>query len=81
MTKRLQVLFEEDEYDEIKACARRERLTVAEWVRRSLRQSRTHSMNAIDDKLRALDRASHHCYPTCDIHEMLADIDRGREAG
>lgn len=40
MTKRLQVLFEDDEYRALQRSAREERMTVAEWVRQTLRQAR-----------------------------------------
>jgi Arc/MetJ family transcription regulator len=37
---RLQVVMSDDEYDEIRETARRNRTTVSEWVRRALRQYR-----------------------------------------
>jgi len=40
MTKRLQVLLDEAEWRQIQRSARAERTTVAEWVRRALRQAR-----------------------------------------
>ena len=40
MTKRMQVLLEEDEFAEIRRVARRHRMTVAEWVRQALRRAR-----------------------------------------
>lgn len=80
MTKRLQVLFEEDEYLEIKATADRERMTVAEWVRQALRVARTERSHSLDAKLRAVADAARNDFPTADIEDMLADISRGREA-
>lgn len=38
--KRLQVIFGEDELHEIQRVARRHKLTVAEWVRQTLRAAR-----------------------------------------
>ena len=38
MTKRLQVLLDDDELRMIQRLARRDRLTTAEWVRRRLRE-------------------------------------------
>lgn len=35
MSKRLQVLLDEEELEEIRAVVRRKRMTVAEWVRQS----------------------------------------------
>lgn len=40
MSKRLQVLMEEAEWDDIQAAAERARLTVSEWVRQVLREAR-----------------------------------------
>lgn len=39
MTKRLQVLFD-DEYVDLQRVAREDRMTVAEWVRQALRPAR-----------------------------------------
>lgn len=54
MTKRPQVLFDEEEYREIQGCARSQRMTVAEWVRQALRKARDDSPVRVDAKLRAL---------------------------
>ena len=82
MTKRLQVLLEEDEFDEIKAAAKLERQTVSEWVRQRLRGDRSKrppgAYKSQEEKLRALHEASKHSYPTCDIDQMLAEIEKGR---
>jgi Arc/MetJ family transcription regulator len=43
MSIRLQVVMSQDEHDEVRAAAARDRLTVSEWVRRSLRSARGHS--------------------------------------
>ena len=79
MTKRLQVLFDDDEYREIKASAAKERMTVAAWVRQVLRRAQTQRPESIESKLAALSRASQHSYPTSDIDELLEEIDRGRD--
>lgn len=78
MTKRLQVLLEDEELSEIRRAARRRRVSVSEWVRSALRQAR-----AVDagrpgaEKLRALRAATRYEFPTGPIDEMLADIERG----
>ena len=78
MSKRLQVILDDEEFDEIRATAERSRMTVAEWVRRSLREARaTEPRRTVEERL----RASAHEFPTGDIDEMLADISRGRSAG
>jgi hypothetical protein len=40
MSKRLQVLLADDEMADIQTLAKREQLTVGEWVRRTLREAR-----------------------------------------
>ncbi len=82
MSKRLQVLLDEEELEEIRRSARRERMSVAEWVRRSLRRARMQEPTAsVETKLSALRQAVSHSYPTADIDEMLAEIERGYGAG
>jgi predicted 2-oxoglutarate/Fe(II)-dependent dioxygenase YbiX len=78
MSKRLQVLLEEDELDEIREIARRQRTTVAQWVREAIREARRRSP-AKDRaaKLQAIQRASECEFPTGDIRRMLAEIERG----
>ena len=78
MSKRLQVLFEDEELEEIRRVARAHRMTVAEWVRQSLRVARAgESTGDVDAKRRALGRAVSHAFPTGDVETMLADIERG----
>jgi len=77
MAKRLQVLLDEEEYREIQGVARRQRLTVAEWVRQTLRQARRNDAGTIDAKLRAIAEASQHSFPTADIEDMLQEIEAG----
>jgi hypothetical protein len=80
MSKRLQVLFEEDELDEIRAVAQRQRMTVAEWVRQALRAAlRQQPRAGIERKLAAIRTASGHDFPTADIDTMLAEIAHGYE--
>jgi hypothetical protein len=78
MTKRLQVLFEDDELGEIQRLARRHRMTTAEWVRRSLRAARDAESGAdVSEKLAAVRTAAAHSFPTADIETMLDEIERG----
>jgi hypothetical protein len=79
MIKRLQVLLDEEELAEIQRVARRQRLTTAEWVRRSLRAAReADGATSTTDKLAAIRRASAHAFPTGDIETLLDDIERGQ---
>jgi hypothetical protein len=78
MQKRLQVLMDEEEYLEIQSAARRQRMTVAEWVRQTLRKSRDGQSGIAEHKLRALSVAARHQYPTADIDIMLKEIEAGQ---
>ncbi len=78
MTKRLQVLFDEDEYREIQTVARRHRVTVAEWVRQALRSARADQPGTVEAKLRSIADASRHQFPTADIEDMLREIEAGQ---
>ena len=63
---------------DIHRSAKREHLTVGEWVRRVLRDARA-SRPAIDPetKLRAVRRGARYSFPTADIERMLSEIERG----
>lgn len=78
MTKRLQVLFEDDELSEIQALARRRRQTTAAFVRDALRAARE-SMEypSVETKLRAIREAVDYAYPAGDIDAIRAEIERG----
>ncbi len=78
MAKRLQVLLDEEEYAEIQGVARRQRMTVAEWVRQALRQARADRHGTVDAKLRAIAKATRHEFPTADIDDMLEEIAAGQ---
>lgn len=78
MTKRLQVLFEDDELRELQRLARQHRMTTAEWVRRSLRAARDAESGAdVGQKLSAVRAAAGHAFPTGDIDVLLGEIERG----
>lgn len=78
MTKRLQVLFEDAEMREIQRVARRNRVTVAAWVRSTLRSARAaESDKDVRSKTAALRRSGVYSFPTGDIDQMLAEIERG----
>jgi len=78
MSKRLQVLVDETELDEIRQAARSHRMTVAEWVRQALRDAREREpQRSTEAKLDAIRHAARHHYPTADIDQMLAEIERG----
>lgn len=78
MSKRLQVLLPDSEMEEIRRFARRHRLSVGEWVRQILRAARNREP-AVDPgtKLKAVRRAVEYSFPTADIRNMIAEIERG----
>jgi hypothetical protein len=77
-TKRLQVLLEQHELTELKRAARRRQVTVADYVRRALRQARAADSDAdTRRKLTLIDEAARHEFPTADIDQMLAEIEQG----
>ena len=78
MTKRLQVLFDDEEYRGIQRVARECHMTVAEWVRQSLREARMARQSITEAKLRALDEATRHSFPVGDIETMLREIEANR---
>ena len=78
MSKRLQVLLPDQEMTDIQRLAKREHLTVGEWVRRALRQARASRPAAEPQtKLTAIRRAAAYSFPTSDIERMLSEIERG----
>lgn len=81
MSKRLQVLLPDQEMTEIQRFARRERLTVGEWVRRVLRDAREQRPSKDPEaKLKAVRRSVEYSFPTADIEQMNAEIERGYHA-
>ncbi len=81
MSKRLQVLLPDQEMTEIQRIARREKLTVGEWVRRVLREAREQKpTNDREAKLKAVRRGAGYSFPTADIDEMNREIERGYQS-
>lgn len=78
MSKRLRVLVPDREMLEIQRLARAERITVGEWVRRTLREARSRKpATDPESKLKAVRRAAYFAFPTADIETMLDEIERG----
>ena len=78
MSKRLQVLLDDEEYREVGDLARRHRMTVSEWVRRALRRAEECEPSVeAGRKLEAVRAAVHHEYPTADINQMIREIEQG----
>jgi hypothetical protein len=78
MAKRLQVILQDAEYREVQRAAGAQHLSIAAWVRQALAMARRRE--PVGDTGRKLDvvrAAARHAYPTADIDDMLADIERG----
>jgi hypothetical protein len=82
MSQRLQVLLDKREFTEIRRVARRQRMTVAEWVRQALRAARQDAPR-VDPrhKLAAVHEAFRGAYPAPDLAQMLAEIEQGYAGG
>ena len=82
MSKRLQVLLDEEEFEEIRQTARGQRLTVAEWVRQALRAARRREpLGDASRKVEVVRAAARHSFPAGEIQDMLAEIARGYQPG
>ncbi len=78
MTRRLQVLLEDEELTEIRELARRRHQTTAAWVREALRRARdTSTWPETGRKLQVVREAATHAHPAGGIDEMLEQIERG----
>ncbi len=64
--------------EEIRRMAKREQVTVGEWVRRALRAARSRQpLSEPQIKLKAIRKAAEYTFPTADIQKMLAEIELG----
>ena len=82
MAKRLQVILEDPEYREIKRAARSRRMSIAGWVREALNQAqRREPVGGVGKKLAVIRAAARMGYPTGDIGQMLAEIEKGYGSG
>jgi hypothetical protein len=78
MSKRLQVLLDEEELAEIQRLAKRRHQTTAAWVRDALRVARdTAGSGEIERKLKVIREASQYSFPAPDIEQMLEETERG----
>ena len=78
MAKRLQVLLDDAELRELRRVAKAQRMTVAEWVRQTLRAARLRQpLGDAPSKIAAIRVAARHAFPTGPLEDMLTDIERG----
>ena len=78
MVRQLQILLDEDEHTKIQRIARRQQVTVTEWVREALRKAAINHRKTAAAKLRAIDDATSHRFPTADIDVMLTEVQHGQ---
>jgi len=82
MSKRLQVVLKDPEYREIQNAARSRNMSIAEWVRQALSQvRRSEPSGSAGKKIEAIRAAARFEFPTADIDQMLAEIERGYGVG
>ena len=78
MSKRLQVILDEEEMRAIQDIAKRHRTTVAAWVRQTLRSARRQEPRVeAERKLKVIRNAVRLKFPSGDIQQMLSEIERG----
>jgi hypothetical protein len=78
MSKRLQVILDDEELEQIQRVARKHHMTTAAWVRQVLRKAqRGEPRGDAKKKLAVVRSAVAHDFPTADIDQMLREIERG----
>jgi hypothetical protein len=78
MSKRLQVILDDEEMREIQRLADLEKTSVAEWVRRALRAARLRQPNeSTETKIQCVRAAVKHAFPVSDMDDMLEEIESG----
>lgn len=82
MSRRLQVEVDNREFEQIEKLARRQRMSVDDWVLKVLREAHRNQPQRstgeeTESKLALLDRAMEYEFPTADIDQMLAEVQRG----
>ena len=79
MSKRLQVIMPEDEFEAIQRAARRRGKRVSELVRESLRRTAAEGVDEDPERrIAAVLRYARFSGPTGEIEDVLAEIERGR---
>jgi hypothetical protein len=78
MSKRLQVILTEGEFEELRSLAHDDGVTVSEWVRQTVRRAqRRRARGDVEQRLAAIRTGSRHSFPTADIEQMLHEVERG----
>jgi hypothetical protein len=72
------VILQDPEYREIQRVARARNMSIAQWVRQALSAARRYEpLGDTGKKLDVIREAARQEFPTADIDEMLAQIERG----
>lgn len=79
MAQSIQIVLDDTEFQELQKIADRQQMPVADWVRQALGLVRPRRPSTMDRKLEAVHAAARHSFPTGDIDQMLAEIERGCE--
>lgn len=70
--------MDDGEFDDLQRAAKEHGTTVSQWVRQVLRNARQAEPSGdLHTKLAVLRAATRHSYPTADIDDMLAEVERG----
>lgn len=79
MSKRLQILLPEKEFNELRKVCKKHAVTVAEWVRASIRTSLESSRPIpVEQRIETLLKFAENRGPTGEIDEILSAIEKGR---
>ena len=82
MSKRLQVIIDDDEFTAIRKLAAQQKISVAEWVRKAIQKARqSQPSKDANRKLEAIRAAVRYDFPTGDIDQMLGEIESGYGTG
>lgn len=72
------MILQDPEYREIQRVARARNMSIAQWVRQALSAARRYEpLGDTGKKLDVIREAARQEFPTADIDEMLAQIERG----
>ena len=78
MSKRLQIVVDDEEVRRFEQCAKTEGLTLSSWARQALRAAeREVSVGDPGRKLAAIRAAYQYAFPAPDIATMLDEIEHG----
>ena len=71
MGKRIEVLLDDAEYAAVEEEARRQGISVPDWVRHMLRDAPRYERDRAERKRKALEKAAQCNHPTADIDQMM----------